>query len=323
MKISKLFLTLPILACIAGCQLLPEDSQLRSYRVLVQQGNVIDESKVDSLKVNMTKEQVIFLLGEPVLNNIFNKNRWDYVYYRKRDPEKTQLNMISIFFKEDNIVSMKRIVKNDDGLFEVNGNNNSNNPEFINDEEIIALKEEVFEDIELEGSKNNNIDIEEKSDNEELNNNKETDDEKLKSAKLSKKYESEIKNDTYIDKQKRKTDDQIVNEIIINWANAWQNKNLDDYFSFYSKEFTSNYFDDHELWKNDRTKRIESKSNIKIEVKDFSVIFEIEKDEIAIAKFTQNYISNTYNDTVVKKMTLIKSRGEWRIISEDLIDGKY
>ena len=160
MKISKLFLTLTILVFIAGCQLLPENAQLRSYRVLVQQGNVIEENKVDSLKINMTKEQVVFLLGEPVLNNVFNKNRWDYVYYRKKDPEKTQLNMVSIFFKEDNIVSMKRIVKNDDGLFEVNGNNNSNKPKFIKDEEIIALKEEVFEDIELEGSKdNNNTDV--------------------------------------------------------------------------------------------------------------------------------------------------------------------
>ena len=62
--------------------MLPENAQLKSYRVLVQQGNVIDESKVDALKINMTKEQVTFLLGEPVVNNIFNKNRWDYVYYK-------------------------------------------------------------------------------------------------------------------------------------------------------------------------------------------------------------------------------------------------
>ena len=41
---------------VSGCQLLPENAQLKSYRVLVQQGNVIDESKVDSLKVKMTRE---------------------------------------------------------------------------------------------------------------------------------------------------------------------------------------------------------------------------------------------------------------------------
>ena len=157
----------------------------------------------------------------------------------------------------------------------------------------------------------------------ELENNKDLDNEKLESANLNNKPKPEIKNDVYTTPQKRKTDDQVVEEIIINWANAWQNKNLDEYFSFYSDEFTSNYFDNHEVWKKDRTKRIESKSDIKIKVNDFSVTFEIEKNEIAIAKFKQNYVSNTYNDTVIKKITLIKSRNEWKIISEDLIDGKY
>jgi len=327
MKILKFFLTLTILAFSVGCQLLPENAQLKSYRVLVQQGNVIEENKVDSLKIDMSKEQVIFLLGEPVLNNIFNKNRWDYVYYRKRDPEKTQLNMISIFFKEDNIVNMKRIVKNDDGLFEVNGNDNSNKPEFIYDDEIIALKEEVFEDIELEGSINNKVNIENSSNEKQSDDKKLKSDEKnnkkLESAKINKKSDKEKLNNIYVEPKKRRSDNQIVKDIIINWANAWQNKNLDEYFTFYSDEFTSNYFDDHELWKKDRTKRITSKSNIKIEVNDFSVTFEIEKNEIAIAKFQQSYISDSYNDTVIKKLTLIKNKNEWEIISEDIIDGKY
>ena len=142
---------------LSGCQLLPDDAQLKSYRVLVQQGNVINESKVDSLKINMTKEQVIFLLGEPVVNNIFSKNRWDYVYYKKRDPEITQLNMVSIFFEEENVISMKKIIKNDDGLFEINTNRKNDLPEFINDEEAIALKEEVFKKIELQGTEDNKL----------------------------------------------------------------------------------------------------------------------------------------------------------------------
>ena len=97
MKKIKLSIILLFTTLLVSCQLLPENTQLRTYRVLVQQGNVIEENKVDSLRINMTKEQIIFLLGEPVVNNIFNKNRWDYVYYRKRDPEETRLNMVSIF----------------------------------------------------------------------------------------------------------------------------------------------------------------------------------------------------------------------------------
>jgi len=146
MRNLKLIIMPIISFFLVACQLLPEDAQLKSYRVLVQQGNVIEESKVELLKINMSREQVIFLLGEPVLNNIFDKDRWDYVFFRKRDPEKTQLNMVSIFFKEDKIISMKRIIKNDDGLFDVASKSRKNEPEFLEDNEVLALqKNEKFE----------------------------------------------------------------------------------------------------------------------------------------------------------------------------------
>ena len=51
----RIFIATLLFFSISACQLLPEDAQLRSYRVLVQQGNVIEESKIDALKINMTK----------------------------------------------------------------------------------------------------------------------------------------------------------------------------------------------------------------------------------------------------------------------------
>lgn len=327
MKILLLVLIQIIMVAISGCQLLPENTQLKSYRVLVQQGNVIDESKVDSLKVNMTKEQVIFLMGEPVVNNIFNKERWDYVYYKKRDPEETQLNMVSIFFKDNNVISMKKITKNNDGLFEVNTNTKDNFPEFINDKEAIALKKEVFDNIELEGSKIaiTNLD---NSENEIKNQNTKKDVEKKiivskkdsddKEIKIQKKQESDIDFNKI-----RKNDNEIVSKIIMDWAKAWQNKNLDEYFSYYDSNFTSNYFKDSNLWKEDRIKRISNKTEIKILIKDLSTEFMIGDKEKAIAIFTQEYISENYSDKVIKKITLIKNNDIWLIESEDLVDGKY
>ena len=322
---------------LSGCQLLPDDAQLKSYRVLVQQGNVINESKVDSLKINMTKEQVIFLLGEPVVNNIFSKNRWDYVYYKKRDPEITQLNVVSIFFEEENVISMKKIIKNDDGLFEINTNRKNDLPEFINDEEAIALKEEVFKKIELQGTEDNklnskdniNIDNEEniiktevKKEKEKEKSNQEINTGKIDSLDVKEVHqvkqnvlEKEIK--------KRKNDNDIIKELIIGWAESWKNKNLEKYFSYYSNEFTSSYFKSNESWKKDREKRILGKSKIEITVKDLSTEFFIDEDEKAIVKFQQNYTSNKYTDTVTKRITFIKKKDIWLIIAEDLIDGKY
>lgn len=309
MKILFLILIQMAMIIVSGCQLLPDNAQLKSYRVLVQQGNVIDESKVDSLKINMTKEQVIFLMGEPVVNNIFNKERWDYVYYKKRDPEETQLNIVSIFFKDENIYSMKKITKNDDGLFDVKANSKNDLPEFVNDEEAIALKKEIFDKIKLEGTKDKDT------------NNKKIDGNK---NKISKERKNIIKDElSLVTNKKRKNDSEVVREIILEWAKSWQNKNLDKYFSYYSTNFTLGYFEDNELWKKDRIKRISSKNKIKILIKDLSTEFIIGDEEKAFATFKQEYISESYSDEVIKKITLIKNNDMWLIESEELIDGKY
>ena len=318
---------------VSGCQLLPDNAQLKSYRVLVQQGNVIDESKVDSLKINMTKEQVIFLMGEPVVNNIFDKERWDYVYYKKRDPEETQLNIVSIFFKDENIYSMKKITKNDDGLFDVKANSKNDLPEFINDEEAIALKKEIFDKIKLEGTKDKDINLENNIKIESVENNieestlyKDTNNKKIdgNKNKISKERKNIIKDElSLVTNKKRKNDSEVVREIILEWAKSWQNKNLDKYFSYYSTNFTLGYFEDNELWKKDRIKRISSKNKIKILIKDLSTEFIIGDEEKAFATFKQEYISESYSDEVIKKITLIKNNDMWLIESEELIDGKY
>ena len=333
MKILFLILIQMAMIIVSGCQLLPDNAQLKSYRVLVQQGNVIDESKVDSLKINMTKEQVIFLMGEPVVNNIFDKERWDYVYYKKRDPEETQLNIVSIFFKDENIYSMKKIIKNDDGLFDVKANSKNDLPEFINDEEAIALKKEIFDKIKLEGTKDKDINLENNIKIESVENNvkestldKDTNNKKIdgNKNKISKERKNIIKDKlSIVTNKKRKNDSEVVREIILEWAKSWQNKNLDKYFSYYSANFTLGYFEDNELWKKDRIKRISSKNKIKILIKDLSTEFIIGDEEKAFAIFKQEYISENYSDEVIKKITLIKNNDMWLIESEELIDGKY
>ena len=333
MKILFLILVQMAMIIVSGCQLLPDNAQLKSYRVLVQQGNVIDESKVDSLKINMTKEQVIFLMGEPVVNNIFDKERWDYVYYKKRDPEETQLNIVSIFFKDENIYSMKKITKNDDGLFDVKANSKNDLPEFINDEEAIALKKEIFDKIKLEGTKDKDINLENNIKIESVENNvkestldKDTNNKKIdgNKNKISKERKNIIKDElSLVTNKKRKNDSEVVREIILEWAKSWQNKNLDKYFSYYSTNFTLGYFEDNELWKKDRIKRISSKNKIKILIKDLSTEFIIGDEEKAFAIFKQEYISENYSDEVIKKITLIKNNDMWLIESEELIDGKY
>ena len=68
------------LAALLPAALVASCSLPRVYRLTVQQGNVITQEMVDSLKPGMTREQVAYVMGEPVVRNPFDDSRWDYVY---------------------------------------------------------------------------------------------------------------------------------------------------------------------------------------------------------------------------------------------------
>jgi len=91
--------SLPMLAsaaCLAGCASLPDyfPRFLKPYRPDVQQGNVITNEMVDQLHAGMTRDQVRFMLGTPLLADAFHRDRWDYLYYlnpRKGSPQRRNL----------------------------------------------------------------------------------------------------------------------------------------------------------------------------------------------------------------------------------------
>jgi outer membrane protein assembly factor BamE len=51
------------------------------YRLDTQQGNLLDAEQVGAVEVGMTRSQVRFLLGTPMVIDSFDQQRWDYVYY--------------------------------------------------------------------------------------------------------------------------------------------------------------------------------------------------------------------------------------------------
>ncbi len=54
------------------------------YKVNVQQGNIITQEMVDQLKPGMTKSQVRYVMGTPLIADTFHQDRWDYFYSLKR-----------------------------------------------------------------------------------------------------------------------------------------------------------------------------------------------------------------------------------------------
>lgn len=54
------------------------------FRIDVPQGNFLDEKDVKKLRIEMTKEQVVYVLGKPVLEDAFDQDTWYYIYQMKR-----------------------------------------------------------------------------------------------------------------------------------------------------------------------------------------------------------------------------------------------
>lgn len=74
------------------------------YRMNIQQGNYLEGRTVDQLQVGMTRNQVRYLLGTPMVPDAFDKERWDYLYYFKRGRlRRPQERHVTVFFKEDKV----------------------------------------------------------------------------------------------------------------------------------------------------------------------------------------------------------------------------
>ena len=79
------------------------------YHMPIQQGNYLDPGQVEQLQVGMTRPQVRFLLGTPMVPNGFDQDRWDYYYYVKVGRSwEPQTKRLSVWFKDDKVDHVDR-----------------------------------------------------------------------------------------------------------------------------------------------------------------------------------------------------------------------
>ena len=90
-----------------GCvKMLPE-----AYKIDIQQGNLVKQKNLEKLKLGMTQKQVKFVLGTPLLTDVFNANRWDYIYYLKKGNGKITKSRVVLTFEDGKLSEI------DDGHF--------------------------------------------------------------------------------------------------------------------------------------------------------------------------------------------------------------
>ena len=92
------------------------------YRINIQQGNLLDEEQIEQLEVGMTRKQVRFLLGTPMVDDPFHQERWDYLYYLalgRKTPLKS--HMLTVYFEGDVVSRIERHGELEDTTMEPRG----------------------------------------------------------------------------------------------------------------------------------------------------------------------------------------------------------
>ena len=98
-KTILLFISLFCFALASGCV----------YRAAISQGNLIEQEDLDQVEIGMTKSQVRFLLGTPMIDDPFSRDRWDYVYYLKiKRQDAVSKRWVSVFFAEEKVSEIRK-----------------------------------------------------------------------------------------------------------------------------------------------------------------------------------------------------------------------
>ena len=73
------------------------------YRLNIPQGNIITQEMIDQLRPGLTKRQVNFILGTPLIKDTFDQDRWDYIYsYQQGGGERIQ-ETLTVYFENNQL----------------------------------------------------------------------------------------------------------------------------------------------------------------------------------------------------------------------------
>ena len=98
-----------VVALVAGCINRPQLvlPAFAPYKMDVQQGNVVTQDMIAKVQPGMSRSQVRFALGTPLIVDPFRTDRWDYVYLYQKAGVLTEQRRIAVIFKDDKLVRIE------------------------------------------------------------------------------------------------------------------------------------------------------------------------------------------------------------------------
>jgi len=100
MRILLISLTI---ACLSACGFVGFPGV---YKIDVEQGNIVTQEMADQLKPGMSRRQVRFILGTPLIEDTFNQDRWDYPYVKRNGQNILSESLLTVTFEGDSLLSV-------------------------------------------------------------------------------------------------------------------------------------------------------------------------------------------------------------------------
>ena len=104
MRPVRYALLLALWSVLAACSV---PQLITPYRMEIQQGNYVSQEMVSQLRPGMTREQVRFVLGTPLLMDIFHAERWDYVFYRNASDGAREQRKLTVVFVDGRLARVE------------------------------------------------------------------------------------------------------------------------------------------------------------------------------------------------------------------------
>lgn len=89
-----------VFGLLSGCSGVPSLSFPGVYRINIPQGNLITQEMVDQLRPGLTKRQVTFIMGTPLIKDTFDQDRWDYLYSIQIGGGERMQERLSVYFED-------------------------------------------------------------------------------------------------------------------------------------------------------------------------------------------------------------------------------
>ena len=105
MSIKNIISCFFLIFSLSGCSFLYDTFV---YQIDITQGNYIEDEKLDKVEIGMSQEQVIFILGSPMLIDQFDSSKWYYIRYIKPGGKKIQQQQVVFTFNNKFLTKIDR-----------------------------------------------------------------------------------------------------------------------------------------------------------------------------------------------------------------------